>query len=103
MAKVVESAIGIFTHESNKLLKSFKVRIKDEGKEAKVEIKFKGKSGEMERLVKSYKSEPGRSAVIGCVQAICKYWPKFDPSKHRPSFLSQDEMKLTKKKKRNKA
>ena len=94
----VETYIGVFDLDSNKILKTFRVRVFKDGAKAKIILKFKSKSGDSKRLVKSFESKPGRHAVIGCIQAVCKYWPKFDPAKHRPALLSQDERKAIEKK-----
>lgn len=96
----VETYIGVFDFDSNKMLKTFCVKVFKDGAKAKIEIKFKSKSGERKCISKSYDSQPGRPAVIACIQAVCKYWPKFDPAKHRPALLSSDEKKLVDKKKR---
>ena len=83
------SALGVLDLKTGEVLKIFKLRVKSDV--AKVEIKFKSK-GNAKRLIKSYKTEKGRPAVIGCIQAVCKYWPKFDPEKHKVTVLTKEEI-----------
>lgn len=49
---------------------------------ARVEIGFKTKDGEKKKLLKKYEGWGGTVSLIKCLEAVMRYWPKFDPSKH---------------------
>ena len=66
---------------------------------ARVEIKFRNKAGEKKKIVKEYEGWGGTVALLKCVEAVIKYWPKYDPSKHDMYMTSGHGNELKKKKK----
>jgi len=63
-------------------IKWFKTWHKGEKKDkAKIEITYK-KNGEKKKLVKVYEGDKVTVALNKCVDAVIKYWPKYDPDAH---------------------
>ncbi len=65
---------------------------------AKIEIKFKDKAGEKKKIVKEYEGCGDTVALLKCVEAVIKYWPKYDPSKHDMVMTSGHAHDIKKKK-----
>ena len=90
------------------LIKWFKVWYDSEKSPiAKIEITFK-KNGEKRKLVKEYTGYEhiinGKThhkvALICCVEAVIKYWPKYNPQKHEMAISAGHAHIIVKKKKK---
>lgn len=68
--------------------------------QARIEIKYKNKDGEKKKIVKEYIGWGSSVALVKCVEAVIKYWPKYDPEKH-DMVMTAGHFHDVKKKKRS--
>lgn len=67
---------------------------------AKVEIKFKDQHGDKKVLIKQYNGTKNTVALCKCVEAVIKYWPRYNPTKYEIVISAGHMHSTTKKKKR---
>jgi len=65
---------------------------------ARIEITYKC-DGEKKKVIKEYEGWGGTVALIKCVEAVIKYWPKYDPAKHDMVMTAGHHHDVKKKKK----
>lgn len=87
--------------ETIKWFKTWRADRKDKDDIVKIEIRFKDKDGEKKTIVKEYEGWGGTIALCKCVEAVAKYWPKYDPSKHNMVISAGHGHSVEKKKKPN--
>lgn len=64
---------------------------------ARIEIKYKDKNGK-KLIIKKYSGSDGRVALVKCLKAVRKYWPRYNPARHAMLMTSGHCHKIKNKK-----
>lgn len=77
-----ESKSAILVTKNGRTIKLFKCWLYDGTSHGKIEIPFKDKNGDKIKVIKEYKATKDKVCMVMFIEAVIKYWPKYDPEKH---------------------
>ena len=79
---------AILVKRAGETVKFFRYWGDDKKGTCRVLIKFKDKKGAKQELTFKFKGTSNKSASIMCMEAVIKYWPRFNPQEHDLIFSS---------------
>lgn len=91
---------AILIQKNKETIKWFKYWNNVDTKKGRIEITWKDEDGERHSLVKEYKATQTKITVSMMVEAVIKYWPKFNPQVHDIVTSSGHNHSVTKVKKK---